>query len=143
MSNKTLQKQLLATGGIVCGLSVALGAIASHALKEKISAEHLAVFQTGVTYQFYHGLGILLMMGMYRRLNTSVVKRVLYIFTTGIVLFSGSLYLLATREITLGDMIKIIGPVTPLGGILFIIGWVYLAFFGYKENNPHISKTRE
>jgi uncharacterized membrane protein YgdD (TMEM256/DUF423 family) len=143
MSNKTLQKQLVTTGSIVCGLSVALGAIASHALKDRISAEHLAVFQTGVTYQFYHGIGILLMMGMYRRLHSNVVKRVLYLFSIGIVFFSGSLYLLSTRDITVGDMLKIIGPLTPIGGVLFIIGWVYLGFFGFKESNPHISKAQD
>jgi uncharacterized membrane protein YgdD (TMEM256/DUF423 family) len=139
MNNKTLQKNLLTVGCIICGLSVALGAFAAHGLKDALKTEMLDVFETGVKYQFYHGLGILLLYAMQRRLHESVLTRVFYLFITGIIIFSGSLFILATRELTFGDILKPLGMITPIGGLSFIIGWSYLGISGYKATE-HTSK---
>lgn len=141
MKNKTLQKSLLKAGAIICGISVALGAFAAHGLKDSIRPELLAVFETGVKYQFYHGMGILLLYAMQRRLNEDLLKRVYYLFLVGTIIFSGSLYILATRELSFGEIIRPLGMITPLGGLSFIIGWTYLAFSGYKSSD--VAKKNE
>ncbi|WP_462173903.1 DUF423 domain-containing protein [Pseudoalteromonas xiamenensis] len=113
-----MKKVAISLGGLFALLAVILGAFAAHALKTKLSAYSLGVYTTGVTYQMYHGLalilvGILVHIGY--RLRVTV-----WCFTAGCLLFSGSLYALALTEI------KWFGPITPLGGMLFIIGWIYL-----------------
>jgi uncharacterized membrane protein YgdD (TMEM256/DUF423 family) len=140
MKNKTLQKSLLQVGTIMCAISVALGAFAAHGLKASIRPDLLDVFETGVKYQFYHGLGILLLYAMQRRLNEDVLKRVYYLFITGIIIFSGSLYILATRELTFGEVIRPLGMITPVGGLSFIIGWAYLTLSGYKSSGSILKK---
>jgi uncharacterized membrane protein YgdD (TMEM256/DUF423 family) len=140
MKNKTLQKSLLQVGTIMCAISVALGAFAAHGLKASIRPDLLDVFETGVKYQFYHGLGILLLYAMQRRLNEDVLKRVYYLFITGIIIFSGSLYILATRELTFGEVIRPLGMITPVGGLSFIIGWTYLTLGGYKSSGSILKK---
>jgi uncharacterized membrane protein YgdD (TMEM256/DUF423 family) len=112
-------------GAIFGGLSVMLGAFGAHSLKERLTEKSLATFQTGVQYQFMHSIALilvgLLMLSLgeesNRRLNRSG-----WFFAVGILLFSGSLYSLA-----LGGP-RWLGPVTPLGGLCFMIGWVLLAF---------------
>lgn len=106
----------LAAGGISCALAVMLGAFAAHGLKSIISPAMIAVFQTGVDYQFIHGLALILfgLLG-----NSGYKLKWASIFAiVGIVFFSGSLYLLATTGI------KIFGPITPLGGVCFIVSWL-------------------
>jgi len=98
-----------------------LGAFASHGLKKKISAEMLAVFKTGVEYQFYHSFALALV-GL--SLIASDIDQNQFLtwaficFGIGIIFFSGSLYLLALTKK------KIFGPITPLGGLFFILGWL-------------------
>ncbi len=104
-------------------LAVVLGAFGAHTLKEKIGLDQLKIFETGVKYQMYHVL-VLLFVNSYTGFNAKVKKRISLFFFIGILCFSGSLYLLATQVIPT----KIIGPITPLGGLFFIIGWLYMAF---------------
>ena len=112
-------------GGISGGLSVLLGAFGAHSLKEQITEKSLAVFQTGSQYQFVHSLALILVGILARQLgdehNSKVIKAG-WFFLAGIILFSGSLYALA-----LGGP-RAFGPLTPLGGLSFMIGWVLLAF---------------
>ena len=119
----------LVWGSIFCGLSVALGALAAHALADVLGDRGLAVYQTAVRYQTLHGLA-LLAIGVYRARYQSdgasaIGDRWLGIagllFVVGIVLFSGSLYVLA-----LGGP-RFFGPVTPVGGLLFLGGWALAA----------------
>ncbi len=138
MLNRTLQKQMFQTACLLAGLAVILGAFASHSLKEKIEASNLSTFEIGVRYQFYHALAILFLAVFLRRLQENVVRTVFWLWLAGIVVFSGSLYLLATRSLILGDDLKWIGGITPLGGIAFIAGWGWLAYKGYK-----MTSTRE
>ncbi|MEC7642441.1 DUF423 domain-containing protein [Idiomarina sp.] len=115
-----MSQLLLIIAAIYGAVSVALGAFAAHGLKSRLSEQLLAVFQTGVTYQFYHTLALLLA-GLWLRFAPSPWVAAAGIFwALGVVLFSGSLYALALTSI------KWFGPITPLGGLLFILGWICL-----------------
>ncbi|NQZ03846.1 DUF423 domain-containing protein [Idiomarina sp.] len=115
-----MSQLLLIIAAIYGAVAVALGAFAAHGLKSRLSEQLLSVFQTGVTYQFYHTLALLLA-GLWLRFAPSPWVAAAGIFwALGVVLFSGSLYALALTSI------KWFGPITPLGGLLFILGWICL-----------------
>jgi len=118
----------LSLAAILGFLAVVLGAFGAHTLKSKIGLEQLKVFETGVKYQMYHVL-VLLFVNSYSGFSKKIKNRVSLFFFIGILLFSGSLYLLSTGVLPP----KLIGPVTPLGGLFFIIGWLYLAFQFFKN----------
>jgi uncharacterized membrane protein YgdD (TMEM256/DUF423 family) len=120
-----MTKKLLITGSILAALSVIFGAFAAHWLKANISTSALANFHTAVNYQMIHALAILVMAALPKKFHSGLFRFAYYAFLTGIILFSGSIYLLATREMT-GWYWPWIGPVTPLGGLMFITGWVLL-----------------
>ena len=119
-----MAKLIMLISGLSAGLAVILGAFASHGLKKKISAEMISVFKTGVDYQFYHSfamafVGLSLMVGGADQSN--LLTWAFICFGIGIIFFSGSLYLLALTQK------KIFGPITPLGGLFFILGWVFFS----------------
>jgi uncharacterized membrane protein YgdD (TMEM256/DUF423 family) len=118
-------KNFFLLGIVLCLLSVVLGAFAAHGLKNLISAQSVTVFQTGVQYQFYHGIALLVLGVAQPQLmpsdtQTTYARRAGMLFVIGTVLFSGSLYLIATTGI------KIFGPITPIGGVCFIVGWLLM-----------------
>ena len=118
-----------AIGAVLALLAVAFGAFGAHSLKEHISEDDLAVFETGVRYQMYHGLGILLVALLSDRLGSG--KLFLWsarLLTIGVVLFSGSLYALSLTGI------GAFGPITPLGGVAFLAGWLCLALSVRKSS---------
>ena len=110
-------------------LAVMLGAFMSHSLEETITTELLGVFQTGVSYHMYHSLAALAA-GILSHIFPKVrlLKFSAYSFLLGIMLFSGSLYLLALTELPM------MGMITPIGGIFFIFGWIMLCIFGAKKH---------
>lgn len=112
-------KHLVLTGGIFGLLGVAIGAFGAHALKGVLTAnETTAIFQTGVQYHMMHALALLLVGALYPHLHPKKHLRLVgWLFTVGIVVFSGSLYALAVTNI------KILGAITPLGGVCFLAGW--------------------
>ena len=113
---------LISAGAIGAALSVALGAFAAHGLKSRLPADMLAVFQTGVQYQFYHALGLILIGLIAMNIKpTSLLTSAGLLMLTGILLFSGSLYILSTTGI------RGIGIITPIGGAAFIVAWLMLA----------------
>ncbi|EAQ32142.1 MULTISPECIES: DUF423 domain-containing protein [Idiomarina] len=115
-----MSQLLIIIAALYGAVAVALGAFAAHGLKSRLSEQLLTVFQTGVTYQFYHTLALLLA-GLWLRFAPSPWVAAAGIFwALGVVLFSGSLYALALTSI------KWFGPITPLGGLLFILGWICL-----------------
>jgi uncharacterized membrane protein YgdD (TMEM256/DUF423 family) len=116
-------------------VAVVFGAMGAHWLKMKITQQQLESFQTGIEYQIYHSIAILLISFIpYNILNSNKIVLVTWIFILGIVLFSGSIYLLAIRDlIGLGKLVSFLGPITPIGGLFFISGWIYL-FFSVKSN---------
>ena len=109
-----------AIGAILMALGVMLGAFGAHALKERLDAYSLDVYQKAVLYHFIHALGILIVSTF--RMNDSARTTVCALLLAGIVLFSGSLYLLALTGT------KALGAVTPFGGLAFIAAWLLLAY---------------
>jgi uncharacterized membrane protein YgdD (TMEM256/DUF423 family) len=120
-------KRILITAAISGALAVMLGAFGAHGLKKIISPDMLAIYQTGVQYQFYHTFA-LLTVGVLMHWNKSkALKWSAYLFIAGIFLFSGSLYVLAITGI------KVLGAITPIGGVAFIAGWIALALHKKKK----------
>lgn len=122
-------KRSLITGALLAGLAVVLGAYGAHGLKNALGPEHLSQvqsFDTAARYQMYHAFALLILGILAKLFGESRLLNAAYsCFVIGIVLFSGSLYLLSTRSIT-GLEWSWLGPVTPLGGLFFILGWILL-----------------
>jgi len=121
-----MQKLFLLTGTLLSGLAVALGAFGAHGLKKVAAAETVAVYQTGVQYQMYHALALILVGILSERILNGFVNTSGYLFLAGIVLFSGSLYLITSFQTMNKAVPTAIGILTPLGGLLFIAGWIAL-----------------
>ena len=122
-------KKIIASAAIFLILAVALGAFGAHALRTKIPDDLLAVYHTGVEYHFYHALGLLLTGVIALLRPSSMIRWSAILLGTGIVLFSGSLYIMAVTGM------RWLGAVTPVGGLSFIGGWalLLLAFLKYKK----------
>lgn len=120
-----MHKNYLALAAIFGGLSVALGAFGAHGL-EKITTDEkiLHSFHTGVQYQMYHALALLAVAIIFESFPDKRMKWTAVCFITGIILFSGSLYLLTFLKIQESSLVRYVGPVTPLGGLFFIAGWL-------------------
>lgn len=121
-----MHKTFLVVGTILAGLAVVLGAFGAHGLKKLVGPETVSTFQTGVQYQMYHALALLLLGVLYERSQNSLLNFAGIFFIGGVVLFSGSLYLLAYLKATNKVGTTGIGLLTPVGGLLFIIGWMLL-----------------
>ena len=121
-------KVFISLAAIFGGSSVAAGAFASHALKEKLSERALEIFEVGARYQMYHALALLLvaiLLGQSQTSSTTLIASG-WLFIIGIFIFSGSLYALSLSDI------KILGAITPLGGVAFIAGWGALAIAAFS-----------
>jgi uncharacterized membrane protein YgdD (TMEM256/DUF423 family) len=119
-----MEKRIIKTAAILGFIAIAFGAFGAHSLKKMVGLLELNTFETGVRYQMYHAL-FLLFIGTTNKISESV-KKVIYLTTlSGIVLFSGSLYLLALNNF-LPFNFKPFGFVTPIGGLLFLIAWFWL-----------------
>jgi uncharacterized membrane protein YgdD (TMEM256/DUF423 family) len=103
-------------------IAIILGAFGAHGLKEHVTSEKLASFETGIKYQMYHGLALLIF-GLNAEKITFSLRIITGFITLGTLLFSVSIYFLTIQEI-LGLSLKFLGPITPIGGALLIIGWV-------------------
>ena len=115
-------KKMLVTGVIFIIVSIVLGAFGAHALKAHLTEERLASFETGVKYQMYHGLGLLLLAILSKHIQLSW-ERIRIILTIGVLFFSGSIYLLALQSLLGIKLGAFIGPITPIGGLFLMIGW--------------------
>lgn len=113
-------QNIILAGAIFMALAVSLGAFGAHALKKVLSPEMLIIYHTGVEYQFYHALGLLLTGLIGFHIKSKLIGWAAVFLTVGIILFSGSLYLLTLSGI------KALGAITPLGGVSFIAGWICL-----------------
>jgi len=119
---------------ILGAIGVVLGALGAHALKTKLNPEQLASFETGVRYQLIHVVVLLMLtLGNTSSINQKLAKYAYNAFLVGIFLFSGSIYILSTKDITQIPFYKVFGPITPLGGITIIIGWGLLAAAAIKR----------
>lgn len=116
-------------GAIAAFLAVAIGAFGAHGLESRISAHEMEVYRTGVLYQMFHALGILLIAVLSDKLSSRrLTLWACGLLTAGIVLFSGSLYALAVSGIGM------LGAITPLGGVAFLAGWICLALAARRVN---------
>lgn len=114
-------QRIVLSGAVFMALGVLLGAFGAHALKSQLSPEMLQVYKTGVEYQFYHALGLLLIGLIGFRMDSKWLRWSGILLIAGILLFSGSLYALSISGI------KMLGAITPVGGLSFVAGWVCLA----------------
>ncbi|MEO8822606.1 MAG: DUF423 domain-containing protein [Ginsengibacter sp.] len=127
-----MHKGFIKTAAILGALSVAIGAFAAHTLKGAISDYALEIFETSVKYQFYHVFGLLAVGIIYKEFPGKMLLWAGRLFIAGIILFSGSLYILAAIKAAVQPGYNWIGAITPLGGLCFILGWIFL-FIGCKR----------
>jgi uncharacterized membrane protein YgdD (TMEM256/DUF423 family) len=127
-----MQKLFLKIGAIIAMFTVVLGAFAAHTLKEKISIEALAVFETAVKYQMYHAIALLITGILYKEFPNKFIIWAGRCFILGIIIFSGSLYLLTYFKVIGNTSFLWLGAITPFGGVAFIAGWGLL-FKGFTQ----------
>ena len=122
-----MHRTFLLIGALAGVVGVALGAFGAHGLRARLTPDMLAVFETGVRYHMYHALAILGVASVAERLQASrLVLASGWFFLAGIVLFSGSLYLLAVTGV------RVLGAITPFGGVAFLLGWGCLALAAFR-----------
>ena len=126
-----MDKKIVATGALMGMVAIILGAFGAHALKKILTPELLATFETGVRYQIYQAF-FLLLLPTFKILTEKAKKTVFYLVLVGVILFSGSIYGLATNYLTPFDF-KTIGFITPIGGLLIIVGWA-MVFLNYLKS---------
>lgn len=135
-----MRKNFLRTGAIMMALGVIFGAFGAHVLKDIVASDRLDIFETAVRYQMYHGLGLLLLGTLLYFRRTPLMRFVGWLFAGGTLLFSGSLYLLTFAD-TVALPTQYIGPLTPLGGLLLVAGWVLLTISTFQENEKRYRKS--
>lgn len=122
-----MNKNIIQLGALVCALAVAIGAFGAHGLKPILEEfGRLETFETAVKYHFYHGIGLLLLGALSDKIEKTWLKWSAIFMFVGIIIFSGSLYILSVTGITW------LGAITPIGGVGFIAAWVAL-LFGVKK----------
>lgn len=129
-------KKLILLGSVMSAIAVIIGAFGAHALKPHMSVSELQTFETGVKYHFIHSLGIIIIGILYHIHPNKNLKRAGNLLFLGIVFFSFSLYLLALKEFLGISNWTFLGPITPIGGLSFILGWSYTfwSFLTYKND---------
>ncbi len=128
--------RIIATGALLLAMAVALGAFGAHAMRERLDAERLANWRTGVDYHFIHALGLLLIGVLEPRIGSKAASRSAWLLVAGIILFSGSLYLLSAKDLLgMAGAAPILGPLTPLGGLCFLAAWVLLFINALRQHD--------
>lgn len=130
--SNNMNKRIIIIASVFGMLAVILGAFGAHALKALLKPSDLEVWKTAVDYQFYHTFALLFLSG-FSRFKTRSINLASWFFTFGIIFFSGSLYLLSTKDIHHFSQISILGPITPIGGLFFILGWISLLLATIKN----------
>ncbi|SFN42095.1 Uncharacterized membrane protein YgdD, TMEM256/DUF423 family [Bizionia echini] len=133
-----MNSKVLILGAFLGLTAVILGAFGAHGLKELVLPEQLVTFETGVRYQMYHAL-LLLFLGSSSVVNAKTKQIIFYLVLIGILLFSGSIYGLATNNLTAFNFTTI-GFITPIGGFLLIVSWLLL-LIKFLKNRADISKN--
>lgn len=134
-----MRKNFLRWGAGLMALGVLAGAFGAHTLEKLVEPDRLTIFNTGVRYHMYHALALLVLGVLLYIRRTSLMRYAGWLFLAGIALFSGSLYLLTFANI-FNLPTSIIGPLTPIGGLCFIAGWVILFFSTFQENEKRYRK---
>jgi uncharacterized membrane protein YgdD (TMEM256/DUF423 family) len=117
-----MERTFFATGALLAGLAAAAGAFGAHALRDRLAPDMLAIFETAARYQMYHALALLAVAWATARWPESSAVLAGWLFVAGIVVFSGSLYVLAFTGV------RWLGAITPLGGLCFLGGWALLVW---------------
>jgi len=123
----------LALAGLFGLLAVGIGAFGAHGLKPLLSAKQVGTFETGVAYHFYHTLALFGVAILIRQEANAMWLRAVWAFAIGVLLFSGSLYLLACKDLLHIENTSILGPMTPIGGVFFMLGWGCLILGAWKR----------
>lgn len=131
-----MERKITAIASLLGMIAIILGAFGAHALKKVLSIEQLNTFETGVKYQMYHAL-FLFFVGTTHLISEKAKKIVLYLVIVGVLFFSGSIYLLATNDLTSFDF-RAIGFVTPIGGLFLIVAWFYIFIAVIKKQNASV-----
>ena len=121
-----MQKTFLILGTLLGGIGVVLGAFGAHGLKKLVGADTVGTYQTGVQYQMYHAFALIIVGMLFERAQNNYLLWAGWLFFIGIILFSGSLYLLASLKAMNKVGVSGIGIITPVGGLLFVLGWLLL-----------------
>jgi uncharacterized membrane protein YgdD (TMEM256/DUF423 family) len=127
-----MNKQLIIIASISGMLAVILGAFGAHALKSLLEPSGLEVWKTAVSYHFYHTIA-LLFLALLPAGKSKAANMAAWFFSLGILFFSGSLYLISTKEILNISQLSVLGPITPIGGLFFILGWFSLILFAIRS----------
>ena len=125
-----MNRKIIVTASIFGALAVVKGAFGAHGLKEVLTTEQLDQWKTAVNYQFYHTFALLFLAVL--NIRSKLIDTAYWCFLIGIILFSGSIYLLASRSLT-GLSGTFLGPITPVGGMFFIIGWLSVLVAAIKK----------
>ena len=120
-------RSFIAIAAILMFIGVTAGAFGAHGLKQMLSADMLAVWQTAVTYQMVHGLGMLALGIMLQQQDNALLRKAAWAMLAGVIIFSGSLYALALTGV------RILGAITPIGGVGFLAGWAMLAWAAIRR----------
>jgi len=135
-----MHKGFIKTAAILGALSVAIGAFAAHRLKGSISDFALEIFETAVKYQFYHVFALLATGILYKEFPNKLLLWSGRLFIAGIILFSGSLYILSAIKAAVVPGYNWVGAITPLGGLCFILGWIFI-FLGCNQKLKQTIKS--
>lgn len=131
-----MQKTFLFLACVMGALAVASGAFGAHALGDLLDPHMRMVYEKGITYQFYHVFALIACHLLASQKPSRMIKWAFWMFFSGIICFSGSLYLISTATLT-GIPVGIIGPITPIGGLLFITGWILLSVYAMRNFFGH------
>lgn len=121
-----MNNSVIKTAAFIGMLAVILGAFGAHKLKTMLSPEQLEVYKTAVLYQFFHVMALLAVGLLQLRADNNLLKWSANLFVVGIILFSGSLYVITACHAMQVEFPKVLGPITPVGGVAFIAGWLLL-----------------
>lgn len=126
-------RKVIFIAAIIGAIGIMLGAFGAHGLKKVVTEAQVATFEIGVRYQMYHAL-FLLFIGICGIFSDKAKKIVMYLVLFGILFFCGSIYLLTFKDMITINL-RVIGPITPVGGVLFIVAWLYAGIQAYKSKN--------
>ncbi|MBD3748814.1 MAG: DUF423 domain-containing protein [Sphingobacteriales bacterium] len=127
-----MNKRIIITASVFGALAVILGAFGAHSLKKILSADQMEIWHTAVQYHFYHTFA-LLFLTTFARFKNNMINFSSYCFSLGIVFFSGSLYLLSLKDVFHWESANVLGPITPIGGLFFILGWLSLLLAAIRD----------
>jgi len=122
-----IKSPFITLGATLAFFAVAFGAFGAHALKESLTTYSLGIYHTAVNYQMWHAIGLIIIGIVYQLKPSNLLRKAAWFMLAGIIIFSGSLYALSLSDI------KVLGAITPIGGVCFLIAWLLLAYASFKS----------